>query len=693
MQLIFKEGYYKSGVELPIRLKRPIWITEGMGQVDNFFSNDTRHISPDNGAHWQERLRRELNQEQLFFVTHKHPAILGIAGPGSGKTRALTYRLANLLQENVPPHQIMLVTFTNKAAEEMKRRVREIIGHLPQGLWAGTFHSIGARMLRRHASVVDRSANFSIMDEDDRASMLNLVLASHKSEIKEKERDLFIKRGLLGKIISAARNSSLELNEYINSKMPDLAPYLSIFHRVEEQYTEKKRLANAFDYDDLLIVWLQLLQQNGDIRERYHEQFKHILVDEYQDTNAVQDRIIMILGEKGSTCLVGDDAQSIYSFRSAEISNILNFPRKKTDCTTIKLVRNYRSIPEILELANCSIIRNNGQIPKQLKAVRPPGEKPHICLSPDNYKEAAFITRMVRQLYQDGLQLGEMAVLYRSSYLSQDIELALINQGIPYLTFGGLKFLQRAHIKDILSWLKILENPRDELSWQRIALLHEGIGPATFQEIWRQLKAYPNPLEAAFMENIKIQRGKQGWQTFTEILAQLRNAGRDDVSRLIAIIMQSAYGRTLKQKYPDDYVERSLGIERLAAYGARCASVGEFLESLLLEEILILDSIREENPEKDFLTLSTIHSAKGKEWKAVFLVGLSEGHFPSAQGLKNIEEERRLFYVAVTRARDYLYLTAAQEDYRGWNRYIGGPSPFLTELPVHCYQIVENHGM
>jgi len=662
-----------------------------MGRVKNIFSNDKRHKSPNDGVPtWQERLQRELNQEQLFFVTHKHPAILGIAGPGSGKTRALTYRLANLLQENIPPHQIMLVTFTNKAAEEMKRRVREIIGYLPQGLWAGTFHSIGARMLRSHASLVDRSANFSILDEDDRSSMLNLVLASYKSEIKEKERDPFVKRGLLGKVISAARNSSLELNEYLNGRMPDLAPYFSIFHRVAAEYEGKKRLANAFDYDDLLIVWLQLLQQNRDIRERYQEQFKHILVDEYQDTNAVQDRIIMLLGEKGSTCLVGDDAQSIYSFRSAEVGNILNFPRKKAGCATVKLVQNYRSIPEILELANCSISRNNGQIPKQLKAVRPSGEKPHIHLSLDNYQEAAFITRMIQQLYQDGLQLGEMAVLYRSSYLSQDIELSLINQGIPYLTFGGLKFLQRAHIKDILAWLKILENPRDELSWQRVALLHEGIGPATFQEIWRQLKAHPNPLEAAFSDNIKVQRGKQGWHTFTEILARLRKAEQEDVPRLIAIIMQSAYARILQQKYPDDYVERSMGIERLAAYGARCASVGEFLESLLLEETLILDSIREENPDKDFLTLSTIHSAKGKEWKAVFLVGLNEGHFPSAQGLKNIEEERRLFYVAVTRAKDHLYLTATQEDYRGWNRYISGPSLFLTELPVHCYQVVEN---
>lgn len=640
-------------------------------------------------AAWRERLQRELNAEQLYFTTLQHNAILGIAGPGSGKTRALTYRLANLLQENVPPHRIMLVTFTNKAAEEMKKRVREITGYLPPGLWAGTFHSIGARMLRRHAPLVERSANFSIMDEDDRAAMLKLVLASYKNELKEKERDLFVKRGLLGKVISYARNSGLELGTYVNGRMPEYSPYLSIFYGVEKDYEEKKRLANAFDYDDLLVVWLKLLEENDAIRIRYQEQFTHILVDEFQDTNYIQDRLILLLGEKGSTCLVGDDAQSIYSFRCAEIENILSFPRKKAGCTIVKLIQNYRSVPEILELANCSINRNNIQIPKQLAAVRPSGEKPRIYLPADNYAEAGFVARTVEELYNDGLQLQDMAVLYRSSYLSQDIELALINRNIPYLTFGGLKFLQRAHIKDILAWLKILENPRDELSWQRVALLHEGIGPATFQSTWQKLKSYPNPLDAVLEEKIAPQRGRQGWQTFTETLARLHAAERNNVPQLISIIMKSPYGQFLQQKYPDDYMERSLGIERLAAYGARCASVGEFLESLLLEETLILDSIREENPDKDFLTLSTIHSAKGKEWKAVFVVGLNEGHFPSALGMKNLEEERRLFYVAVTRAKDFLYLTAAQEDYRGWNRYISGPSPFLTELPLHCYQVVE----
>ena len=651
---------------------------------------DNEHTLQNNKAAWQERLQQELNAEQHFFVTHKHPAILGIAGPGSGKTRALTYRLANLLQENVDPRTIMLVTFTNKAAEEMKRRVREIAGYLPKGLWAGTFHSIGARMLRRHAPLVERSANFTILDEDDRSTMLKLVLAVYKNELKEKDRNLFLKRGLLGKIMSSARNSSLDLTTYVNINMPDLTPYLSLFCSVGAAYEEKKRLTNAFDYDDLLIVWLKMLQENPEVKQRYQEQFKHILVDEFQDTNVIQDRIVQILGEKGSTCLVGDDAQSIYSFRCADIEHILSFPQKKADCTVVKLVQNYRSVPEILELANCSISKNSGQIPKQLSAVRASGEKPFIYLPHDNYQEAAFIADKIQDLYDNGLQLGEMAVLYRSSYLSQDIELALIKSNIPYLTFGGLKFLQRAHIKDILAWLKILENPRDELAWQRVAMLHEGIGATTFQSIWQQLKAYPNPLEAALGDNITPKRGKQGWKTFTEILARLQKAERENVPQLIAIIMKSAYSQILQQKYPDDYVERGLGIERLAAYGARCASVGEFLESLLLEETLILDSIREESPDTDFLTLSTIHSAKGKEWKAVFIVGLSDGHFPSALGRKNMEEERRLFYVAVTRAKDYLYLSAAQEDYRGWDRYISGPSTFLTELPLHCYQIMRS---
>ncbi len=643
----------------------------------------------DENNRWLKRLENELNQEQFEFVTGKHPAILGIAGPGSGKTRALTYRVAHLVQEGVSPETILLVTFTNKAADEMKNRVREILGFFPKGLWAGTFHSIGARILRKHARLADRTPNFSILDEGDREQLVKSSLASFKSQLQAKEQNLFVKRGLLNKTLSAAKNSCLDLETYIAENSTYLLEYLPLIKDIENKYEEKKQAANVLDFDDLLVGWLSLLENHEEVKRHYQGQFQHVLVDEFQDTNAVQDRLVLLLGEKSSICLVGDDAQSIYSFRCAEIGNILNLPQKKPGCAVIKLVQNYRSIPEILQLANFSIQHNRQQLEKELYTRREAGEKPWFFLARNNIQEADLVADKILEHYDNGENLTDIAVLYRSSFLSQDVEMALMKRNIPYMTFGGLKFLQRAHIKDVLCWLKLLENPRDELSWQRVALLHEGIGEATFRALWQKMRAFPNPLEAVLDEKITPKRGKQGWGQFTQSLGKLCQADSSNVPELIRIIMASSYQKILLEKYPDDYTERSLGIERLAAYGQRCANLGDFLESLTLEESLILDSVKDEQPGKDYLTLSTIHSAKGKEWNTVFLIGNNEGQFPSPMGLKNIEEERRLFYVAATRAKDHLYLTASEENFRGWERFTGGPSQFIQELPLHCYQLLE----
>lgn len=643
-------------------------------------------------AGWEEKMRRELNKEQYLFATCDDASILGIAGPGSGKTRALTYRVANLLQKNIPPEKIMLVTFTNKAAEEMKDRVKELLeGSLPSGLWDGTFHSLGARFLRRHASLVNRTPGFSIMDEEDRKAMLRSALAESKIELSSQEKNTFIKRGVLNRILSSAKNSGLPLAEYMTEYEPRMIEYLEVFSRVQALYEQKKAAANSFDFDDLLTEWLQLLENNKDIRTRYQEQFDHILVDEFQDTNAIQNRIVLLLGEKCSVCLVGDDSQSIYSFRCAEIGNILNFPQQRLDCNTIKLVQNYRSTPEILELANCSIENNLQQVPKELASTRSEGTKPQLFIADDNFQEAQFIVNTIEDMYyNDGQNLNEIAVLYRSSYLSQDVEMALLSKRIPYLTFGGLKFLNRAHIKDILAWLKIIYNQWDELAWQRVALMHEGIGEATFQKLWHKLRAYPHPVSAALSKEVTPSRGVRGWEQLLETLHALNRLDSENVPSLIRTIMECYYGDYLMKHYPDDYTERTLGIERLAAYGERCSSLQNFLESLLLEESLILEGVRDSSPEKDFVTLSTIHSAKGKEWKTVFVIGLNEGRFPSPQGINNMEEERRLFYVATTRAKDYLFLLASRQEYRRWESLMSGPSLFLKELPFHCYETISD---
>ncbi len=638
---------------------------------------------------WYRQLRRDLNPQQYLFATEHNSSILGIAGPGSGKTRSLTYRLANLLREGVSPENILLVTFTNKAAGEMKERVKDILGELPPRLWAGTFHSIGARILRRHASLVNRSSNFTILDEDDRNAMIKSSLSELKVDLKPAERSLFIKRSVLGKVLSSARNSALGIESYICTRTPELEDYISLFTVVEKTLENKKMLANAFDFYDLLTAWLKLLQENEHVKNRYQEQFGHTLVDEYQDTNTVQEQLISILGGKGSTCVVGDDAQSIYGFRCAEITNLLNFPVKHPQCTVIKLVENYRSTPQILMLANCSIAHNKEQFPKELYSVREAGEIPLVYRAPGNMQEAGFVADTVEELYSEGIDLREMAVLYRSSYLAQDTEIALMKRGIPYLTFGGLKFLQRAHIKDLLAWLKILENPCDEISWQRVALMCEGVGESTFRETWQKLRSFLHPARAAAQGKVVPRRGAAGWKLLSETMGKLLHADTENVPLLIKLIVDNFYGGYMQKKYPLDYRERSRSLERLAAYGERCSSLRQFLETLLLEETLILEGEREESPEKDFLTLSTIHSAKGKEWKVVFVIGLNQGSFPSMQGLKNMEEERRLFYVAATRAKDFLYLATSEVDYRGWEKHFSGPSQFLKELPEHCYQMCE----
>ncbi len=641
-------------------------------------------------SNWDEKMRQELNEEQCLFATCGDRSLLGIAGPGSGKTRALTYRVANLLQKGVPPHRVMLVTFTNKAAEEMKERVKELLGGtLPSGLWEGTFHSLGARFLRRHASLVNRSPGFSIMDEEDRKAMLRSALAESKIAFSSQEKNIFIKRGILGRILSSAKNSGMQLSDYLPQHEPALVDYLEAFTKVLSFYEHKKTLANSFDFDDLLTEWLRLLEENESVRARYQEQFSHILVDEFQDTNIIQNRLVLLLGKFSAISLVGDDSQSIYSFRCAEIGNILHFPHNREDCHTVKLIQNYRSTPQILELANCSIENNVQQVPKELVSTRSDGVKPRLYIANDNFQEARYIVNAIEDLYYgNGQNLKDIAVLYRSSYLSQDLEMALLNKKIPYLTFGGLKFLQRAHIKDILAWLKILYNQWDELAWQRVALMHEGIGEATFQKLWQKLRAYPQPISAALQKEVIPSRGARGWEELLQTLGALNRLGTDNVPQLIRTLMESSYGNYLRQQYPDDYTERGLGIERLAAYGGRCSSLQGFLESLLLEESLILDTIKDERPEKDFLTLTTIHSAKGKEWKTVFLIGLNDGRFPPPQGMNNLEEERRLFYVAVTRAKDDLFLLSSRQEYRRWESLLTGPSTFIKELPFHCYEII-----
>ncbi len=635
---------------------------------------------------WLARLKEELNPEQYRFATAGEPMILGLAGPGSGKTRALVYRAAHLVRSGWAPERLLLLTFTNKAAEEMRRRLERLLGFLPHELWAGTFHSIGARILRRHAGLVGRTARFTILDEDDTRDMLRRIVRTYPHSLREEERTLLVKRRMLGRIITQAANSALTVREVMTEYYPHRLEYLPLVERLAAAYAERKEAANAFDFDDLLVRWLDLFTGHPEVEETYRRRFRHILVDEFQDTNLVQARLVDRFAGGSAVCVVGDDAQSIYGFRFAQVGNILSLPEKYPGCLVVRMERNYRSTPQIVALADCSIAFNRDRLPKKLYSRQPSGEKPVVIGASTATGEAAFVGRQVAALHASGLPLREMAVLYRSSYLTPEVEFALTRRGLPYRTFGGVKFLQKAHIKDVLAHLKILYNPLDETAWRRAATLQAGIGPSTFAALWRKLRDFPDPLSAALAGEAAPARGKAGWQALLEALGEARRR-EPAVHRMIEALLERSYAAVLRQNYPDQFEERSEGIERLAFYGSRFQNPAAFLESLALEESLFADA-SERDPESDYVTLSTIHSAKGKEWEAVFLIGLNDGHFPRQKDDRNLSEERRLFYVAVTRAHSRLYLSTYRNDARSWGGSRGIPSLFLRELPAEIYQAV-----
>ncbi len=649
---------------------------------DNIHSS---HFSTE--PEWIELLKHELNPAQFEFATAEDPALLGLAGPGSGKTRALVYRAAHLIKSGIQPEQLMLLTFTNKAAGEMKDRLEGLLGYLPYNLWAGTFHSIGARILRKHASLAGRTPNFTIFDEDDMRIQLKQILTD--LSIDDEDRKIIMKRGLLGRIISQSRNSALSVREVMEEDYHYRLEYLDVVKNTAEQYELKKRESNAFDFDDLLLCWLDLFEQNPQVAEQYRRRFKHVLVDEFQDTNVIQARLIDLFAGSASVCVVGDDAQSIYAFRYADIGNILSFPERYSLCQIVRMEQNYRSTPEIVELANCSIRYNRQQLHKDLFSTNPPGAKPALAKVFDARQEASFVLQNIWELQNNGVSLNEIAVLYRSSYLTPEVEFALSRKGISYKTYGGVKFFQKAHIKDLLAYLKVIYNPSDENSWRRIAVLQQGLGPAGFDKLWAKMKKNDNPLLAALEGKEGPTRGKKGWENLMITLGAVYKNKEESVPHLISSVLELNYDHMLRQNYPDQYDERLRGVERLMIYAERFNTLAEFLESLALEESVFADTAAAENKGEGQLTLSTIHSAKGKEWDAVFIIGMNQGHFPGQRvDSESLDEERRLFYVAATRARRYLYLSTYREDFRSYGAVSEGPSIFLRELPPECYQLI-----
>lgn len=617
-----------------------------------------------------------------------------LAGPGSGKTRTLTYRVAYLLEQGIDPRRILLVTFTVKAARQMLERVERILGRRPENLWGGTFHHIGNVLLRRHAELIRRTPAFGILDKEDSQDLIAACIADLKIPLAKTR---LPQANVLGNLFSLSSNTLQPLETLVPEAVPQFADQLAFVRQVSESYRKRKEQGNLLDYDDLLALWLGVLKENPAVRKTYGEQFQYILVDEYQDTNRLQFEIVRSLAEEHRNLLVvGDDAQSIYAFRGAEVENLLKFPEVFPGTSTFRLETNYRSTPEILNLANASIQMNSRQFPKELKSLQSPGPLPAVVPLVDLKQQAAFIAQRVLELRAEGTSLEEIGVLFRARFQAAELELELAKRNIPYVVRGGIRFFEQAHIKDVLAHLRVLANPRDEMAWDRILRLQEGIGPAYARRVWEVLSAAPDPLEKARTAGEEAgkslpARSAAAWGKLRRTLQELRNPQKSDSpAEALATVIQSGYLSTLETRF-EDARDRKEDLEQLVNLASSYVSIAKFIEDLTLREPFKGESVRGWEKPDEFLALSTIHQAKGLEWTAVFLIGLTEGQFPhpkSFQDPAEMEEERRLFYVAVTRTKKELYLTYPLTRYSyDKGQALMRPSQFIQELPEELFEL------
>ena len=654
---------------------------------------------------------RELNEQQLAAVTAPPGPALVIAGAGSGKTRTLTYRVAYLIEQGIPPERILLLTFTNKAAGEMMRRVSDLLGQELRALWGGTFHSIGARILRLHAETLGYQKDFTILDRDDAKDLIKACMADAKIDKKDKH---FPKPDVLNEIFSLAANTHKTVEELVDGQFSYFSQFATEIADQQKRYHARKRATNGMDFDDLLALWFKLLQEHADIREHYQRRFQFILVDEYQDTNKLQGDLIDLLAARHhNVTVVGDDAQSIYAWRGANFANILDFPKRYHGAKVFKIETNYRSTPEILNVANAAIAANVNQFAKELAPARKSGVKPALVQCHNAGQQALFIAQRALELREEGVSLYNIAVLYRSHFHALELQLELTRQQIPFSITSGLRFFEQAHIKDATAYLKFVANPKDEVSFKRLVQLIPGIGSKGAEKLFQSFSqglgsgvlvpgseqratpeahsqtpdAKPYPLAASLQRISKSVPKKAAipWTQFVATISQLEaDSTRRNAAKMLRLVMDAGYDDYLKETY-DNYERRLDEIQQLAEFAFQFGSVEEFLTQLALLTNVEAEEDLTDDTEK--IKLTTIHQAKGLEFDVVFVIMLCDGLFPSARSTESNdgeEEERRLFYVSITRAKNELYLV-----YPNMRGGFGAtsvdiyqsPSRFLSEIP------------
>ena len=634
-----------------------------------------------NSGKFSIQYKTQLNASQYKAITSTEGPLLVIAGAGSGKTRTLTYRVARLVEAGVPPSSILLLTFTRKAAQQMLERATELLDSRCGKVAGGTFHSFGNSILRKYASHMGLDPGFAIMDRVDAEAAISILRKEIDAGSKHRS---FPRKHTLANIFSRAVNKMTTIEDVVYDDYSHLSSDMEAISQLFQGYQRHKREHQLLDFDDLLVFLQQLLKSHPDIRERISSSFKYIMVDEYQDTNKIQAEILYLLtGAHQNIMVVGDDSQSIYAFRGANFRNIMEFPKMFSDTRIITLEENYRSVQPILNLTNVIIDQATEKYSKTLFTQKSGGSAPVLVSARDENSQSLFIVRKIRELTDQGVALNQIAVLFRAGFHSFDLEIELSREQMPFIKVGGFRFVESAHIKDVLAHLRVISNPHDRISWYRILLLVNKIGPTTAQKVFEAIKNEGSGYTGLL--TVKPTTGAlKGLKRLKELFSDIDSYPMSVAKMGEAVIRY--YLPILKERH-DDHPKREKDLEQLLAIMERYGNLEKFLTDMALEppNTSVGDTFATETAPTDRLVLSTVHSAKGLEWHTVFIIWALDGRFPSAQSIykeEDLEEELRLMYVAATRAREKLYFTYPGQIYdRSVGVMLNRPSRFIDMMP------------
>lgn len=638
--------------------------------------------------------KAELNDEQYAAVTAPPGPALVLAGAGSGKTRTLTYRVAYLLHQGVQAYEILLLTFTNKASREMLERVEDLTGVPRRALWGGTFHSIAQRILRVHGELVGLKRNYTILDQGEAESILkNVIQATDGKFIKTKNNP---KPKVIADLISYARNTCRPPREEAEDRYPFLEGMAAKIDQFYKAYMQAKLDQQVVDYDDLLEYFLRLLREQPEIRQQYQDRFKHVLVDEFQDTNRLQSDIVDQLAGHHQVMAVGDDAQCIYTWRGADFDNIMQFEERHPGAEIHKIETNYRSSPEILEFANAVLASQPSGLgfSKELRPVKPKRERPYFVPVMDTRGQAKFIIERIEGLIDEGRQLSDIAVLYRAHFQAMDLQMELSRLNIDYQITSGVRFFEQAHIKDFTAQLRFASNPADVSAFARFTCLLPKVGPKTAERIHKFTRERAEKLEKNFCDVLVSEEvlkkvpadAKEEWPSLAETIREISAAlSEQSPEEIIQLGLDGWYSSYIREIYPN-WTDRADDLQSLVSFASRY----ETMEEILAQLVLLASESNERSPEeqKNCLRLTTIHQAKGLEFPVVFVIGLADGTFPLKRTIDegDLEEERRLFYVAVTRAMEELYLSYPMLNNQGNQVMRLNPSRFIQEVDPSRYE-------